>query len=102
MAYSTLADVAPFLPSGELPNPARYCEGSASGDYLESDGHGLSDDAEVTFRAETGGTLPTGLTAVMVGAGTYQAAVLVATTAPAAPRVTATVCGPRAMTCWAA
>jgi len=63
MPYSAPADVVPFLPSGGLPNPARYCEGSASGDYLESDGHGLSDDAEVTFRAETGGTLPTGLTA---------------------------------------
>ena len=63
MAYCTEADVVPFLPSGGLPNPARVAEGSASGDYLESEGHGLSTGAEVTFRAEVGGSLPTGLTA---------------------------------------
>lgn len=72
MAYCTAADVVPFLPSGGLPNPARYCEGSASGDYLESEGHGLSSGAEVTFRAEVGGSLPTGLSA----GTTYYAIVL--------------------------
>lgn len=63
MSYSVLADVTAFLPSGGLPNPARVAYGSATGDYVESAAHGLSDDAEVTFRAETGGSVPTGLTA---------------------------------------
>lgn len=72
MAYSTEADVVAFLPSGGLPNPARVATASTSGDYLEIDGHGLSDDALVTVRAETGGSVPTGLTA----GSTYYALVL--------------------------
>lgn len=63
MAYCTTADVTAFLPSGGLPNPARVAYGSASGNYIESAAHGLAADAEVTFRAETGGELPSGLTA---------------------------------------
>ena len=62
MAYCAYSDVVPFLPSGGLPNYARTCEGSASGDYIESNAHGLTDDAAVTFRAEVGGSVPTGLT----------------------------------------
>lgn len=61
--YCTRADLLAFLPSGGLPNPARVCTGNASGDYLESDQHGLVDDQAVTVRAETGGSLPTGLSA---------------------------------------
>lgn len=76
MAYATAADVVPFLPAGGLPNPARVATGSASGDYLESEGHGLPDDTPVTLRAETGGSLPTGLTAgttyYVVGATTSR------------------------------
>lgn len=63
MAYAAYADVVPFLPSGGLPNPARTATGNAAGDYLECEGHGLAADAEVVFRAEVGGALPTGLTA---------------------------------------
>ena len=63
MPYSVLADLVAFLPSGGLPNPARVATGSASGDYLESDGHGLVADAPVTLRAEAGGAVPGGLTA---------------------------------------
>ena len=63
MAYCVLADVTPFLPPGGLPNPARTADASATGDYLESEGHGLADDAEVTVRPATGGTLPSPLVA---------------------------------------
>ena len=70
--YSTLADVVPFLPSGGLPNPARVATGSAAGDYLESDGHGLATNAEVTVRAEVGGSVP----APLVEGTTYYAIVL--------------------------
>jgi hypothetical protein len=47
-----------FLPSGGLPNAARVATANATGDYIECDQHGLIDDQEVSFRAETGGTLP--------------------------------------------
>lgn len=63
VSYSTAADALAFLPSGGLPNPARVATGSATGDYLESDGHSLAVDAEVTVRAAEGGALPTGLSA---------------------------------------
>lgn len=63
MSYSVLADVTAFLPSGGLPNPARVAYGYASSDEIESAAHGLADDDAVTFRAETGGSVPTGLTA---------------------------------------
>ena len=63
MSYSVAADVTAFLPSGGLPNPARVATGSASGDYIESAAHGLATDDAVTFRAETDGSVPTGLTA---------------------------------------
>lgn len=61
MAYSTPADAVPFLPSGGLPNPARTATGSSSGNWIESDGHGLLEGAEVEVRAETGGSVPGGL-----------------------------------------
>ncbi len=63
MSYCTAADVVPFLPSGGLPNAARVVIGHNTGDYLESEGHGLVDDTEVRFRAEVGGSLPTGIAA---------------------------------------
>ncbi len=72
MPYCEDADVTPFLPSGGLPNPARTATASTSGDYLESDGHGLVENAVVTVRAYVGGSLPTGL----VEATTYYAKVL--------------------------
>jgi hypothetical protein len=56
--YCAQSDVMAFLPSGGLPNPARVATGSAAGDYLECDGHGLVADAEVVVRVEMGGSLP--------------------------------------------
>ncbi len=85
MSYCTAADVVPFLPSGGLPNSARIVIGHNTGDYLESDGHGLVDDAEVRFRAEVGGSLPGGLAA----STTYYAIVL----SPARFQVSATAGG---------
>jgi len=72
MAYCTLADATPFLPSGGLSNPARTATASVAGDYLESEGHGLATGAEVTLRAAYGGTLP----APLSDAATYYAIVL--------------------------
>lgn len=60
-SYCTLPDVVPFLPAGGLPNPARAATASASGDYVECDGHQLADGDTVTFRAYDGGSLPGGL-----------------------------------------
>lgn len=72
MSYCVVADVVPFLPAGQLPNPARTASGSASGDYVESDGHGLASGAEVVLHAEVNGTLP----APLVAGTTYYALVL--------------------------
>ena len=64
MAYCTPADVhAHGLPRGALPNPARLVSASASTDSITLDGHGLSDDDEVSLRAEAGGSLPSPLAA---------------------------------------
>lgn len=70
--YCARTDLLAFLPSGGLPNPARVATGSASGDYIECDQHSLVANQEITFRAEAGGSLPTGLTA----GTTYYAIVL--------------------------
>lgn len=70
--YCADADVVPFLPPGGLPNAARVVTGSASGGYLESDGHGLATDSAVTLRVAVGGSLPSPL----VAGTTYYAIVL--------------------------
>lgn len=67
--YAEITDALPFLPPTGLPNPARVATGSASGNYLESEGHGLSTDTEVTLRAEVGGSVP----APLVEGTTYYA-----------------------------
>lgn len=72
MAYSTPADAVAFLPSGGLPNPARTATASSSGNWIESDGHNLTDGALVEVRAETGGSVPSPL----VEGTTYYAKVL--------------------------
>lgn len=74
VGYCTRTDLLAFLPSGGLPNPARVATGSSSGDYIECDQHGLVADQAVTFRAEAGGSVPTGLTA-----GTTYYAIIVST-----------------------
>jgi hypothetical protein len=72
--YCVRADVTALLPSGGLPNSARVATGSASGDYIDCDQHGLAANDPVTFRAEVGGSLPTGLVE-----GTVYYAIVVST-----------------------
>lgn len=72
MAYCTVADAIAKKRRGTLDNPARDARASASGDYLECEGHGLADGAEVTLRAHTGGSLP----APLVDTSTYYARVV--------------------------
>lgn len=63
-AYCTQADVELRVPSEQLPRPARLVSSvSASTDTLTLEGHGLATDAPVTFRAESGGSLPSPLVA---------------------------------------
>ena len=108
MAYATAADVVPFLPAGGLPNPARVATGSASGDYLESEGHGYADDTPVTLRAETGGSLPSPLvagTTYYVRAATSSRFQLAATAGGAAINLTTdgsnfVVAGPLPFAAW--
>lgn len=70
-AYATRADLYRYgLPRGLLANPARLCASViASTDRFELDGHGFETDDPVSFRAETGGTLP----APIVAGTTYYA-----------------------------
>lgn len=86
MSYCTPADVVPFLPSGGLPAAPRTGTASASGDYIEHDGHGLADGAEVLFRAPPGAELPGGL----IEGPTYYAIVV----SPSRFQVAATEGGP--------
>lgn len=72
MGYCTRADVVALLPSGGLPNPARVATGSASGDYIDCDQHALAADQAVTFRAESGGSVP----APLVEGTTYYAKIV--------------------------
>jgi len=63
-AYCTQADVKLRVPSEQLPRPARLVASvSAVTNTLTLDGHGLVTDAPVTFRAESGGALPSPLVA---------------------------------------
>lgn len=70
-AYATRADLYSYgLPRGLLANPARLCASViASTDRFELDGHGFETNDPVSFRAETGGTLP----APLVAGTTYYA-----------------------------
>lgn len=63
MPYATNADVLPFLPSGGLPNPARVARANATGNFVELDQHGFIDDQEIVFSADSGYSVPGGLTA---------------------------------------
>jgi phage gp36-like protein len=51
------------VPRGGIPNPARLCYPSASTDIITLDGHGFATDAELLFRVESGGTMPSPLSA---------------------------------------
>jgi len=72
-AYCTMSDVWGWIPRGIVVNPTQLIGSVAAGtDIITLDGHGLADGDEVTFRAESGGTLPGGITA----GTTYYAQVL--------------------------
>jgi hypothetical protein len=51
------------LPRGSLSNPARSVTADAAADSFTLDVHGFVDDDEVSFRADPGGSLPTGISA---------------------------------------
>lgn len=63
--YCDAADLYDFgLPRGHLPNPGRLVANVyPTSNILELDGHGFRDDAELLFRAEDGGALPSPLAA---------------------------------------
>jgi len=63
-SYCTRADVNGWIPPQAVRNPSRLLGSVAAGtDIISLDNHGLSDDDAVTFRAESGGTLPGGIVA---------------------------------------
>lgn len=63
MPYCEAADLYDHgLPRGGLPNPGRVVESVATGtEIMTLDGHGFREDAELVFRAEDGGSLPSPL-----------------------------------------
>lgn len=69
--YCTAADLYLYgVPRGGLPNPGRSIASvSTSANTLALDVHGFADDDAVTFRAESGGSLP----APLVEGTTYYA-----------------------------
>lgn len=63
-SYCTESDVYCFVPPGMLANPGRLIASvSTTAEALTIDGHGLATDDAVTFRAESGGSLPSPLVA---------------------------------------
>ena len=76
-AYCEIADVYNWIPRGSVQNSARLLGSVATAtDVITLDGHGLETDDPITFRADAGGELPTGL----VEATTYYAIKLTDTT----------------------
>lgn len=73
-AYCSAADLYDAgLQRGALPSPGRLVAAiNATTNVLSLDGHGFRDDAELLFRAETGGSMPSPL----VAGTTYYAIVL--------------------------
>lgn len=64
VSYCDESDLYDFgLPRGSLANPARPVVADATADSFTLDMHGFVDDDEVSFRADPGGSLPTGLSA---------------------------------------
>lgn len=62
-SYCTISDVYRWIPRGSVQNAARLIGGiNTTSETLELDGHGFEADDALTFRAEAGGTLPTGIT----------------------------------------
>lgn len=64
VSYCDESDLYDFgLPRGSLSNPARLVAADAATDSFTLDVHGFVDDDQVSFRADPGGSLPTGLVA---------------------------------------
>jgi hypothetical protein len=64
VSYCDESDLYDFgLPRGSLSNPARPVTADAATNSFTLDVHGFVDDAEVSLRADPGGSLPTGLAA---------------------------------------
>lgn len=58
------SDVYAVVPSGSIPNGGRLCASAlAATDAFELDAHGFALDTPLRFRAEEGGSLPTGISA---------------------------------------
>lgn len=75
--YCSRSDVYGWLPRGVVQRPARLAASvSTALDTLTLDDHGLADDDEITFRAESGGSLPSPLAA----GTTYYASATTAST----------------------
>jgi hypothetical protein len=62
-AYCTQSDAYAWIPRGSVSNSARAVTATVSTDVLTCDGHGLATDDPITFRAESGGSLPSPLVA---------------------------------------
>jgi len=80
-SYCTIKDVYRWVPRGSIQNPARLVSDiNTTTDLMSLDGHGFLDDDELIFRAESGGTLPTGIVegttyyAIVVTDATFQIA----------------------------
>jgi hypothetical protein len=72
-SYCTQTDVYRWIPRGSVQNPAPLVSDvNTTTDVMSLDGHGFADDDELIFRAESGGTLPTGI----VAGTTYYAIVV--------------------------
>ena len=66
-SYCTVSDVYDWIGPGRVSDPSALVSYvDTTYDLLTIDGHGLEDDDELQFRAESGGTLPTGITAGVV------------------------------------
>lgn len=63
-SYCTQADVETLIPPGLLANPGRLVSSvSASANTMTLDGHGLATNDAITFRVESGGSMPSPLVA---------------------------------------
>jgi len=63
-AYCTTADVYSWLPRGSVTRPARTAASvSTTTEAITLDDHGFADDDPITLRADSGGSLPGGLSA---------------------------------------
>lgn len=62
-AYCEQTDAYAWTPRGSISNPAQSVAITAATDIITWDGHALADDDPLTFRAESGGSMPSPLVA---------------------------------------